>query len=132
MLPAMTPSDPSVTAVLAAAQDKVRATAAAVVIEVANSLLMAMKSAGTYRELGQAMANAMPACYAEILAMLKQRGLKPTDLSMRPADDFSARPPGRAGKDTAFDDARTAWEVSWQGRMSADPGPPPRSWENSL
>ena len=58
------------------------------------------------RELGHAMANAMPACYAEIVALLKQRGMKPTDLSMRPADDFSARPGGRAGSDTGFDDAR--------------------------
>ncbi len=44
------------------------------------------------REIGQAMADAMPACYLEIVALVKQRGLKPTDLAMRPADEFSARP----------------------------------------
>ena len=53
MLSAMSPSDPSVNAVLAAAQDRIRATAEAAVVEVANSLLMLMKSAGTYRERGQ-------------------------------------------------------------------------------
>ena len=85
------------------------------------------------RELGQAMANAMPACYLEIVAVLKQRGLKPTDLAMRPADEFSARPPERtSGAGPAFEDARKAWEVSWQGRIGVDPGAPPRSWENSL
>ena len=45
----MSSSDPSVNAVLAAAKDKIRAT----VVDVANSLLMLMKSAGTYRERGQ-------------------------------------------------------------------------------
>ena len=84
------------------------------------------------RELGQAMANAMPACYLEIVAALKQRGLKPTDLAMRPADEFSARPPGRAGAGSAFEEARKAWEVSWQGRLGADPGASARSWENSI
>ena len=46
------------------------------------------------REFGQAMANAMPACYLEIVTGLKQRGIKPTDLAMRPADEFSALPAG--------------------------------------
>jgi Protein of unknown function (DUF1631) len=261
----MSPSDPAVNAVLAAAQDRIRATAEAAVVEVANNLLMLMKSAGTYRErgqlafaqihilesrelflsslaaalleridedvgkrsenraagetdwqsislvdegkieekisferigqlishrseaelreldgymssllrhgwadpqknplrgavlgsalhkaiekitdepdtqkifgreIGQAMANAMPACYLEIVALLKQRGLKPTDLAMRPADEFSARPPVRAGgASTAFEEARKAWEMSWQGRIGVDPGAPPRGWENSL
>ena len=261
----MTLSDPSVNAVLAAAQDKIRATADAAVVEVANNLLVLMKSAGTYRErgqlafaqihilesrelflasfatalreriaedvaarsenrstgetdwqsislvdegqieerisferigqliahrseaelreldgymssllrhgwadprknplrgavlgsalhkaiekvtdepetqkifgreLGQAMANAMPACYLEIVTALKQRGLKPTDLAMRPADEYSARPPGRAGgAGNAFEEARKAWEVSWQGRLGADPGAAARSWENSI
>ncbi|HEV7577248.1 MAG TPA: DUF1631 family protein [Caldimonas sp.] len=85
------------------------------------------------RELGQAMANAMPACYLEIVAGLKQRGLKPTDLAMRPADEFSARPAARApGAGAAFDEARKAWEMSWQGRMGAAPGEPLRSWEQSM
>ena len=49
----MSSSDPSVNAVLAAAKDKIRATVDATVVDVANSLLMLMKSAGTYRERGQ-------------------------------------------------------------------------------
>jgi len=85
------------------------------------------------REFGQAIANAMPACYGEIVAGLKQRGIKPTDLAMRPADEFSARPPARGGTEgTSFEEARRAWEMSWQGRIGADPGAPPRPWENSI
>jgi len=85
------------------------------------------------REFGQAMANAMPACYLEIVAGLKQRGIKPTDLAMRPADEFSARPPARAGAaGSGFEEARRAWEMSWQGRIGPDPGAPPRPWENSI
>ncbi len=85
------------------------------------------------REIGQSMANAMPACYAEIVADLKRRGLKPTNLAMRPADEFSARPPGRAGgAASAFEDARKAWEASWQGRIGPNPDVPLRPWENSM
>ena len=85
------------------------------------------------RELGQAMANAMPSCYAEITASLKQRGLRPTDLALRPADEFSARPPQRSsGSGGGFEDALKAWEVSWQGRIGSEPGAPPRPWESSL
>src|SRR5690349_5601617 len=47
------PSDPIVHAVLASAQDRVRATLDAAVVEVANNLLVLMKSAATYRERGQ-------------------------------------------------------------------------------
>ena len=85
------------------------------------------------REIGQAMANAMPACYHAIVVSLKERGVKPTSLAMRPADEFSARPAARAsGAASAFEEARKAWEVSWQGRMGVDPTAPPRGWENSL
>ncbi|MGZ8260663.1 MAG: DUF1631 family protein, partial [Caldimonas sp.] len=78
------------------------------------------------RELGQAMANAMPPCYREIVSDLQQRGFKKTDLAMRPADEFSARPRAPSG----FEEARKAWEASWVGRP---PEPPPlRSWEASI
>jgi len=46
-------SDPAATAALNAAQDKIRTAAAGAVIEVANALLVLMKTAGTYRERGQ-------------------------------------------------------------------------------
>jgi Protein of unknown function (DUF1631) len=49
----MTPSDPSVTAAVVAAQDKIRAVVDLAIVEVANNLLFLMKSAGTYRERGQ-------------------------------------------------------------------------------
>src|SRR3954453_9989774 len=49
----MRPSDPSVQAALASAQDRIRATADAAIVEVANNLLALMKSAATYRERGQ-------------------------------------------------------------------------------
>jgi hypothetical protein len=49
----MSPSDLSPHAALATAQDRIRATADAAVVEVANNLLFLMKSAGTYRERGQ-------------------------------------------------------------------------------
>ena len=49
----MTSSDPSVTAAVAAAQDKIRAVVDGAIVEVANNLLFLMKSAGTYRERGQ-------------------------------------------------------------------------------
>ncbi|HEY4959071.1 MAG TPA: hypothetical protein VII31_14775, partial [Caldimonas sp.] len=46
-------SDSPVTAAVAAAQERIRAVADLAVVEVANGLLMLMKSAGTYRERGQ-------------------------------------------------------------------------------
>src|SRR6478672_3229585 len=49
----MSLSDLSVNAVLGAAQDRIRATLDAAVVEVANNLLALMKSAATYRERGQ-------------------------------------------------------------------------------
>jgi Protein of unknown function (DUF1631) len=49
----MTSSEPSVTAVIAAALDKIRSVVDLAIVEVANNLLMLMKSAGTYRERGQ-------------------------------------------------------------------------------
>ena len=52
MLPTMSLSDSTLTAALAAAQDKIRVAAASIVVEVANSLLVLMKSAATYRERG--------------------------------------------------------------------------------
>ena len=86
------------------------------------------------RELGQAMANAMPACYREIIDDLKQRAVRPSDLTMRPVDDAAPRPaalrPGAAG--AGFEEARKAWEQSWIGRMGSETGPPLRSWENSI
>ena len=90
------------------------------------------------RELGQAMAAAMPACYQAIIADLRQRGVRATDLGMRPADSFGARPPARppapgpAGPGPAFDEARKAWEVSWQGRIGAETPGGTRDWERSI
>ncbi|HEY2560908.1 MAG TPA: DUF1631 family protein [Caldimonas sp.] len=81
------------------------------------------------RELGQAMANAMPACYREIVADLERRGVRKSDLAMRPADEFSARPAARAP--SGFDEARKAWEASWIGRTPTEQ-PPLRSWEASI
>ena len=43
------------------------------------------------RELGQAMASGMPACYREISADLKRRAVRPTELAMRPADEAPPR-----------------------------------------
>jgi len=84
------------------------------------------------REFGQSMAKAMPACYQAIVADLQQRGVKPTDLSMRPPEAFNARPdPRPSGQGPGFDDVRKAWEASWQGRIEADPIGS-RDWEKSI
>ena len=86
------------------------------------------------RELGQAMANAMPACYQAILADLKQRGVRPTDVAMRPPESFgratSPRPPA-GGPGPAFDETRKAWEASWQGRIGGESAGS-RDWERSI
>jgi len=81
------------------------------------------------RELGQAMANAMPACYRDVTADLQKRGVKKTDLAMRPADEFTARPQKSAP--SAFDELRKQWEASWIGRTPIEQ-PPLRSWEASI
>ncbi len=86
------------------------------------------------RELGQAMANAMAACYQAIVADLKQRGVRPSDVSMRPPDGFNPRAgvrPAAAGSGPGFEEARKAWEASWQGRIGAD-NVGSRDWERSL
>ena len=89
------------------------------------------------RELGQAIANAMPACYRSIIDQLKQRAIRPTDVSMRPVDDGAARPGNRPSApgpspSAAFEEARKAWEVSWQGRIQPDGSPPSRTWDASI
>ena len=90
------------------------------------------------REFGQAMANAMPACYQSIIADLTRRGVRPTDLGMRPTEGFGARPaarpaaPGPAGPGPAFDEARKAWEMSWQGRIGVENPGGTRDWERSI
>lgn len=85
------------------------------------------------RELGQAMANAMPACYQEIIAGLQQRGVKPTELAMRPPGDFNARAGARSASPAAdFEEARKAWEASWQGRLGAENAGGARDWERSI
>ena len=84
------------------------------------------------REFGQSMAKVMPACYKAIVADLQQRGVKPTDLSMRPPEVFDARAGVRpAAQGPGFDDVRRAWEASWQGRIEADPIGS-RDWEKSI
>ena len=84
------------------------------------------------REFGRSMANAMPACYQAIIDDLKQRGVKPTDLAMRPPEGFNPRAGARpAGQAPGFDDVRKAWEASWQGRIDADPIGS-RDWEKSI
>jgi hypothetical protein len=80
------------------------------------------------RELGQAMASAMPACFRDIVGDLQKRGVKKTDLAMRPSDEFSARPQ-RSG--SSFDELRSRWEASWIGRAPSEQ-PPLRSWEASI
>jgi hypothetical protein len=88
------------------------------------------------RELGQAMANAMPTCYREIVADLKQRAVRPTDVALRPVDDGAQRAASRSAASSApgaaFEEARKAWEASWIGRMGPEGTPPPRSWESSI
>jgi len=81
------------------------------------------------RELGHAMANAMPACYRDVVAELQKRGLRKTDLAMRPADEFTARPAKGAGP--SFEELRKQWEASWIGRTPTEQ-PPLRSWEASI
>ncbi len=86
------------------------------------------------RELGQAMANAMPACYQAIIADLKQRGVRPTDLGMRTPEGFNPRAglrPAGTGSGSAFEETRKAWEASWQGRIGAD-NVGARDWERSI
>ncbi len=86
------------------------------------------------RELGQAMANAMPACYQAIIANLKERGVRPTEVAMRPVDGFSRSASARPAATEAppgFDETRKAWEASWQGRIGAE-NPGPRDWERSI
>src|SRR5450432_480849 len=86
------------------------------------------------RELGQAMAGAMPACYREIVDDLKQRAIRPTNLAMRPPDDGAGRGPARPSTPTppSLEETRKAWEMSWQGRIGSEPGAPLRSWEQSI
>jgi hypothetical protein len=86
------------------------------------------------RELGQAMAGAMPACYREIVDDLKQRAIRPTHLTMRPPDDGAGRAPARPSTPTppSLEETRKAWEMSWQGRIGSEPGAPLRSWEQSI
>jgi len=81
------------------------------------------------RELGQAMANAMPPCYRDIVGDLHKRGIKKTDLAMRPADESPARPQKAAG--AAFEEVRRQWEASWIGRTPSEQVPL-RSWEASI
>ncbi len=81
------------------------------------------------RELGQGMASAMPACYREIVADLKHRAIRPADLAARPPPESRGR--GAAARDAGFEQARQAWEVSWQGRIDRTE-PPPGPWESSL
>ena len=81
------------------------------------------------RELGQAMAAAMPACFREIADDLHKRGIKKTDLAMRPADELSARP--RRSANPSFDEVRSQWEASWIGRTPSEQSPL-RSWEASI
>ena len=84
------------------------------------------------REFGQSMAKAMPACYGAIVADLQSRGVKPTDLSMRPPEVFDARAGVRpAAQGPGLDDVRRAWEASWQGRIEAD-AIGSRDWEKSI
>ncbi|MEO6363598.1 MAG: DUF1631 family protein [Caldimonas sp.] len=82
------------------------------------------------RELGLAMARAMPACYQAIIADLKRRGIRPAEVALRPAAGHGGAPAASSG--AAFDDARKAWEASWQGRIGSEAAGALRSWENSI
>ncbi|MEO7116027.1 MAG: DUF1631 family protein [Caldimonas sp.] len=86
------------------------------------------------REVGQAMSHAMPACYQAIIADLKQRGVRPSDVSMRPPDGFNLRAAARPSASApvpGFEETRKAWEASWQGRIGAD-NVGSRDWERSI
>lgn len=82
------------------------------------------------RELGLAMARAMPACYQAIIADLKRREIRPAEVALRPAPGHAGPPASSSG--AAFDDARKAWEASWQGRLGSEAAGALRSWENSI
>ncbi|MBC7730477.1 MAG: DUF1631 family protein, partial [Bacteriovorax sp.] len=84
------------------------------------------------RELGQAMANAMPACYQAIVAELKHRAVRPSEPAMRQTAEAAGARPAGAAAGPGFDAARKAWEQSWQGRVGAEGSPPLRSWEQSI
>ena len=84
------------------------------------------------RELGQAMANAMPACYQAIVAELKHRAVRPSEPAMRQTAEAAGARTAGAAAGPGFDAARKAWEQSWQGRVGAEGSPPLRSWEQSI
>ena len=84
------------------------------------------------RELGQAMANAMPACYQAIVAELRHRAVRPSEPAMRQTAEAAGARTAGAAAGPGFDAARRAWEQSWQGRVGAEGSPPLRSWEQSI
>ena len=84
------------------------------------------------RELGQAMANAMPACYQAIVAQLKHRAVRPSGPAVRQTAEAAGARTAGATAGAGFDAARKAWEQSWQGRVGAEGSPPLRSWEQSI
>jgi len=106
----MSSSGPSVNAALAAAQDKVRATVDAALVEVANNLLTLMKSAGTYRERGQL-------AFAQI-HILENRALFlssfTTSLGERIEDDIARR--SENGSPGETDGSRSAWSTKARSR----------------
>ena len=74
------------------------------------------------REVGQAMAHAMPGCYAEILRGLQQRGVKPVVLTVRTVEGPGHHLPGL---NSAYDSLPTSERVSIRsghGDLASDTG----------
>ncbi len=92
------------------------------------------------RELGQAMADAMPACYRSIIDTMKARGVRPIDRAMKAVDESARRPAAAAAGRGDIDEMRRAMEASWVGRPPPPTQPQPeppgadplRSWESSI
>jgi hypothetical protein len=60
------------------------------------------------REFGQAMAQAMPECYADILKMLQERGIRPVHLTVRTVEGPGNQMFGASGYSSLSRDGRTS------------------------
>ena len=111
----MTSSDPSVTAAVAAAQDRIRAVVDGAIVEVANALLFQMKAAGTYRERGQL-------AFAQI-HILESRELFlssfATALRDRVSEDIAARSERQAGRRSPPTGSRSASSTKARSRKGS-------------
>ncbi|MDQ2926793.1 MAG: DUF1631 domain-containing protein, partial [Pseudomonadota bacterium] len=74
------------------------------------------------RELGQAMAQAMPECYAEILHMLQERGIRPVNLTVRTVEGPGNQIFGASGYSSMTRDGRSSTR-SGHGEFDDASGP---------